>query len=301
MMELGWEKKVLDHGYVRLIATMGTDQTIIEAARMSTGKGFEGWDPSEACERCEQTRSMEMAASGGTIGVCIHNAEGQEHIWKKRAGDAKLLEFLYRNGHHTPFEMCELAIEVQGPLFVFREWHRHRSQSYNEMSARYIQMPNLHYVPTVDRFQKQSVTNKQGSAGLYEEAASARERLRIEQDDVYSTYAVLVEDGLAKEVARINTPVSRYSRMRAKTDLRNWLGFLKLRMNPAAQWEIRMYANAVAEIIEAVWPRTYALFDEHELNAVKFSKTEMLMLKKMIQDGPPNGLPLVIVKKILAT
>lgn len=299
-MEKGWQQKVLDKGYVRYVDHMGSDETIIEAARMSTGKGFEGWNPSEVCERCEQTRSMEMAAVGGTVGVCIHTRDGQEHVWKKRAGDAKLLEFLYKNGHHTPFEMCELAIEVQAPIFVFREWMRHRTQSFNEFSARYAQMPNLHYLPEPGRIQRQSTANKQGSAEEYlpETAKNIIGVLRSEQDGIYENYDVFVKDGLAKEVARINTPVSRYSKMRAKTDLRNWLGFLRLRMAPNAQFEIREYANAVAEIIKTLWPRVYELFEEFDLYAVKFSRAEMKRLREILAASASPLLSDPVVKKI---
>lgn len=239
-MDIGYTIPVLDHGYVKLIGSMGTDETIIEAARMSTNKGFEGWEK-----------------------------------------DAKLLEFLYRNGHMTPFEMCEIAIEVQLPIFVVREWHRHRTQSYNEMSARYTQMPDLHYLPDPKRIQKQSKTNKQGSAESVDElrAKEILETLAFEQKTVYSTYDDLVEEGIAKEVARINTPVSRYTKMRAKMNLRNAFGFLNLRKPSSAQWEIRQYADAFGTIVEAIWPRSYALFEEHTLGGLKLSATELKLVQ----------------------
>lgn len=240
MME---EIKVLDHGYVRYVAHMGSDEAIIEAARMSTGKGFEGWEK-----------------------------------------DARLLEFLYKNKHLTPFEMCELAIEVQAPIMVFREWHRHRTQSYNEFSARYAQMPDLHYLPEPGRVQKQSAANRQGSAEPVspQEAEMILGNLRSQQRDVYYAYDQWVQSGVAKEIARLNTPVSRYSKMRAKTDLRNWLGFLLLRMAPNAQWEIRQYANAVAAIVKELWPRTYKLFEEHDLYGRHLSRTEWLDIQKRL-------------------
>lgn len=244
MREAFGEFKVLDHGYVRYVAHMGSDESIIEAARMSTGKGFQGWE-----------------------------------------SDQKLLSFLYANKHMTPFEMCELAVEVQAPIMVFREWHRHRTQSYNEFSARYAQMPNLHYVPENERIQKQSSANKQGSGEQFEGATATHiaESLRAEQLRIYDRYDGLVQQGVAKEVARLNTPVSRYSKMRAKTDLRNWLGFLQLRMAPNAQWEIRQYANAVAEIVKALWPRTYALFEEHDLNGEHLSMTECALVSEVLR------------------
>lgn len=156
------------------------------------------------------------------------------------------------------------SIEVQAPLFVFREWHRHRTQSYNEMSARYTQMPDIHYAPTLDRIKGQSKTNKQGSEGDVSEDVKKEFLLRIraEQAMIYDTYKWAIRNGISREIARINTPVSRYSRMVASANLLNWLRFLGLRMSEGAQWEIHEYANAVAEIVNVKFPRTYNLFME---------------------------------------
>jgi thymidylate synthase (FAD) len=263
---------VLDHGYVKLIETMGTEETIIEAARMSTGKGFLGWDPHERCKHCQVEWNIDGV--GNTL-FCVGGA--QVHDFKPVAGDQKLLEFLYSNAHMTPFEMCELHIEVFAPILVWREWHRHRTMSYNEFSARYAQMPNMHYLPELSRFQTQSSVNKQSSGGAMGEALAQawHDELRDEQQEIYDNYDHMVGAGLAKEVARINTPVSRYSRCRVKTDLRNWLGFLNLRMRPNAQWEIRQFANAAAEIIREKWPRTFKLFVEHDLWSMKLSSGEI--------------------------
>lgn len=252
-MHKGYEQKILDHGYVRLIDWMGTDETIIEAARMSTKGGFVSWDPYEG------------------------HADG----------DAGLLEYLWENNHATPFEMCELAIEVQAPIMVFREWHRSRTQSYNEMSARYTVMPNLHYVPDASRLAPVKSKNKQeASVGDGEMSPeSALSTIVEEQESIYRQYDHLIERGVPKEVARINCPISRYSKMRAKTDLRNWLHFLNLRMRPNAQWEIRQYANAVAKIIEELFPKTYWLFEEHTLHAESFSRTEMKALRAIFAEG----------------
>lgn len=251
----GVQVPVLDHGYIKLIDHMGSDEAIVDAARMSTGKGFISWDP----------------------------YPGRED------GDEGFLEFLLKNNHTSPFEMGELVIEVQAPIFVYREWHRHRTQSYNELSARYTQMPNLHYLPTLSRMKKQSKTNKQSTS---EEKLANDDivmdiftTMKEQQDEVYGTYDKWVEMGLAKEVARVNTPVSRYSRMRAKANLLNWLKFLNLRMRPNAQLEIRCYANVVANIISQIWPRTYRLFEEYMLHAVSFSRTEMEVLKEMVKDA----------------
>jgi thymidylate synthase (FAD) len=200
----------------------GSDESIIEAARMSTGKGFKGWD-----------------------------------------SDIKLLKYLYIHKHMTPFEMCGMIVEVKAPIFVFREWHRHRTQSYNEMSARYIPLPNENYVPTLKRIMATSSTNKQaqGIKEITTEAAETFQRaLRRDYTHLEMAYQEALAGGVPKELARISLPVGRYSVMRASANLRNWLAFLTLRMDKNAQWEIRQYANAVADLIEDTFPRTYELF-----------------------------------------
>ena len=268
--------KVLDHGYVKYIGHLGTDEDIVESARLSTGRGFVSWDPYRRCNRCERVDDYSY------VGKC---ACGFEDYQLFPRGDFGLLNTLYSNKHMTPFEMCSLVIEVQAPIMVFREWHRHRTQKFNEFSARYAQMPNLHYLPELSRIQKQSKSNKQGSDESFpeEDARLVLDALSYEQREVYDSYDGFVKAGVAKEVARLNTPVSRYSKMRAKTDLRNWLGFLMLRMAPGAQWEIRQYANVVANLIQSLWPKTYSLFEEHDLHGVHLSKTERYLLNWLLQ------------------
>lgn len=275
-MKEGEVVNILDHGYVKFIGSMGTDETVIDAARMSVGRGFIDWDSVKECKRCR----LRFPGHQTVIGYQCNNGT-EEHDWKKLAGDVSLLEFLYMNRHMTPFEMGELCIEVKAPIFVFREWHRHRTQSYNEFSARYETMPNEHYIPETGRIQKQSALNKQGSGASFEstDADIIRDMLDCEQALVYQNYEKFLEKGVAKEVARINTPVSRYSKMRAKTDVRNWLSFLTLRCENSAQWEIRQFANVVAGIIKSIWPRTYELFLEHDFFAVRFSRKEMRELR----------------------
>jgi thymidylate synthase (FAD) len=220
--------QVLDHGYVEHIETWGSDERIIEAARMSTAKGFQGWGTSE------------------------------------QSGDEKLLRFLWEHKHATPFEMAGLVIEVQAPIFVFREWHRHRTQSYNELSARYTALPDLFYIPTHERLKaaKQSAANKQGSADGFSDgdAEKIAACLTTCYQNARYNYETLLKVGVAREIARLVIPVSQYSRMRASANLRNWLAFLTLRMAPNAQWEIRQYANAVGTIIAERFPRTWQLF-----------------------------------------
>jgi thymidylate synthase (FAD) len=225
-------KKVLDHGYVQLVETWGSDERFIEAARMSTGKGFEGWEK-----------------------------------------DEKLLAYLYNNKHSTPFEMGGMVIEVKAPIFVFREWHRHRTQSYNEMSARYIPLPDENYRPSIERLvagANTATTNKQaqGSGALLtvEAAVAWRERLVELYAQAQAVYESGIALGVPKELARLSVPVARYSRMRASANLRNWLAFLTLRQAPAAQWEIRQYADAVGELVAKHFPRTWVLFEEEQAN-----------------------------------
>lgn len=243
--------EVLDHGFVELVETWGSDERIIEAARMSTGKGFLGWDPGP-CPRC---------AESGLESTCTICGGSGEH-----KGDAKLLAFLWNNKHATPFEMGGMSIIIQAPIFVFREWHRHRTQSYAEMSARYTPLPDVNYIPSVERLMINSKSNKQagtikGAAELTEEGAEQFQSwLQFIYRHAENMYQDALKMGVPKELARIHLPVGRYSRMMASTDLRNWLAFLTLRMAPGAQWEIRQFANAVGDLIAMEFPRTWELF-----------------------------------------
>lgn len=217
--------KVLDEGYVEFIDGWGNDEMFIEAARMSTGKGFEGWEK-----------------------------------------DAKLLAFLYKNKHMTPFEMGGLHFEVKAPIFVFREWHRHRVPfSYNEMSARYIPLPNENYLPTLERLRMTSATNKQAQGTAMAASTEEMAQWLVELDKAYRHCESIYQNGLSlgvpKEVARAILPVARYSRMRVSGNIRGWMNFLELRMAPNAQWEIRQYAQAVHQIFQEQFPRTAMLFD----------------------------------------
>lgn len=274
--------KVLDEGYVTFIDSMGTDETIVEAARMSTGKGFISWSPYERCDACGEVRFPDQEQKRDVLIACSNHK-----FVNYPQGDGGLLDNLWRNKHATPFEMVEFAFEVQAPIMVFREWHRHRTQSFNEFSARYAQMPNIHYVPDESRFQKQSTHNKQGSAEQVEDglARQLREFIETEQEAIYKNYEGMVNKGLAKEVARLNTPVSRYSKMRVKTDLRNWLAFCNLRMRPGAQLEIRLYAGIVLDFIRQVCPKTVFLFEEYDLYGCYLSRTELNILRRNVGIG----------------
>lgn len=247
--------KVLDHGYIKLVERWGCDARVIEAARMSTGKGFLGWGPKHDPD-CQVSSSVE----GNHRCICDGGPQ---------TGDEKLLRYLHENAHHTPFEMAGAIIEVQAPIFVFREWHRHRTQSYNEMSARYTPLPNENYVPTVERCLVVQPGNKQaagldGTALTHESVLEWLEELAHAYDVSERCYQSGVRRGIPKELARLPVPVARYSRMRASANLRNWLAFLTLRSekNPQAQWEIRQFGAALADLLRPVFPRTFHLFEE---------------------------------------
>lgn len=230
-------RDVLDHGYIELIECWGSDERIVESARMSTQASFRGW--------------------GDAV----------------KPGDEKLLRYLWEHKHSTPFEFAGFTVEVQAPILVFREWQRHRTQSYSEMSARYAPLPALNYVPTTARCLQVNEANKQagtvkGADKLTEESASA---WLARLDSYYKLGEELYQDGLQygvpKEIARLPLTVGHYSRMRASGNLRNWLGFLTLRSDngadgEAAQWEIRQFANVVADFVAELYPRTWALFTE---------------------------------------
>ncbi len=241
---------VLDHGYVRLVDSMGSDELIVESARMSTQKGFEGWGPitDHVSSSCRE---------GNCPGGC-----------PTRAGDEKLLRYLWGNRHTTPFEMGEVLIEVKAPIFIFREWHRHRTQSYSEMSSRYAPLPSEDYLPTFERVMQIGTGTRQAKpadgAELLTEHNARRwlALLAAHYRAAEELYQIGLKIGVPKELARLPMPVARYSKMRAKANLLNWTRFLSLRLPESAQWEIRAYAGAVAEIISERFPRTMALFGE---------------------------------------
>ena len=229
---------------------MGTDLTPLEAARMSTG-----------------------------------NETGVDE-----AKDDGLRDFLMRHQHSTPFEMCELHLEVQAPIFVFRQWHRHRTQSYNEFSGRYAEMPDLFYVPDPNRVKGKGQMNKQGSEGALSKVIIEDFVGKIGEEQLVArnAYEQHVGMGIANELARINLPLSQYSKMRVKANLLNWFRFLKLRLDPHAQYEILVYAEAVARIISELWPKCWEVFDEHMLHAKSFSRSELEILTALVNSNLHN-------------
>ena len=225
---------VLDSGYVQLIETWGSGDA----------------HQSEA----------------GIVEAARQSTQGAFRGWDE---DRKLLRHLYNNQHSTPFEFAGMVLEIQAPIFVFREWHRHRTQSYNEMSARYAPLPFVDYMPTLERVMHLSTTNKQaqGTGAVLEEerAVDFMNRLRALQVKAETVYQDALEWGVPKEVARLALTVGRYSKMRASASLRNWLAFLTLRLDQNAQFEIREYAKAVATLVENEFPETYRLFEKQRL------------------------------------
>jgi thymidylate synthase (FAD) len=256
--------QVLDHGYIEKIEHWGSDERIIEAARMSVGdKGFLGWEPGP-CPICQSlvTMAEHRLPAPGCVGC-----DGKGTI----RGDKHLLKFLYDMRHATPFEMAGLVIETMIPIAAIREWHRHRTQSYNEMSARYVPLPDVNYVPSAERCMMVNGQNRQAGAikGANELTHESALEWLVELAESYEhaerVYQSGLERGIPKEVARLPVPVGRYTRMRASANLRNWLAFLTLRSDDvvsgkAAQWEIRQYANEVSNIVKDTFPRTHQLF-----------------------------------------
>lgn len=239
--------QVLDHGYVEFVEAWGSG---------SHGQAF-AYD-------CLDEQDFEC----GIIEAARQSTQGSFRGW---SDDAKLLHYLYTNNHATPFEFAGLVIEVQAPIFVFREWHRHRTQSYNEMSARYSPLTDLTYLPDAtnvyDRAVQAWVTkNKQaGSDGLRSPSTHEVTDWLTNQQFIYQRqeahYQYGLKLGIPKELARIGMPVGHYSRMRAHANLRAWLGFLTLRLDTRAQWEIRQFADAVGQIIKDKFPQTWNLFN----------------------------------------
>jgi thymidylate synthase (FAD) len=279
-MERGREIKVLDNGYVRLVDCLGTDESIVEAARISTGRGFVSW---EAYKRCKTCDIIDVDLKSNPL-LCEEHA-GWEMFPR---GDHGILEYLYKMGHTTPFEMCEIVIDVQVPMDHWRQWIRNRTASVNEYSTRYSEAIDIMAKTLPGEWRTQGTTNRQGSGGRVDEVTgsllSAREQQLHElARDVYEDR---LKAGVAKEQARKDLPLSTYTAARWKIDLHNLLhNFLGKRMHPHAQKEIREYACAVAEIVKTIWPRSYALYEEYTLHGVHLSRTEKTALAELLHKG----------------
>ncbi len=203
--------------------------------------------------------------------------------------DRNLINYLMRHRHTTPFEMVELKFHVKLPIFVARQWIRHRTANVNEQSLRYSVMPDEFYVPAPESINFQSRSNRQGrSPEAVPEDVRARvlEILKGATEASYPQYQELLEAGIARELARISLPVSAYTEWYWKIDLYNLFHFLSLRCDPHAQYEIRQYAEAVGRCTQAVAPFAYAAFVEYQLEAASLSKHERLIVAKLIHGTP---------------
>jgi len=252
--QINKEIKCLDKGFVRLVDYMGGDDRIVQAARVSYGNGT-----------------------------------------KTKREDAGLIKYLIEQSHTSPLEKVQLEFHMKMPIFVARQIVRHRVAKINEVSGRYSVMKDECYVPDLEHICYQSVDNKQGRSGPLpeNEAEAVQERLISGQNDAFKSYGLLVEAssetapyggfGVAKELARINLPLSTYTEWYWTIDLHNLFHFLRLRLDGHAQYEARVYAQALADCAKEVAPVAYAAFEEHILNSAKFSRTEMSLLRQILK------------------
>jgi thymidylate synthase (FAD) len=241
---LGRYYRVLDHGFVALVDYMGSDDAVEQAARVSYGAGT---------RKVSETRG--------------------------------LIRYLRRHRHTTPSEMVELKFHCAMPMFVARQWIRHRTASVNELSARYSLMPLMFYTPKAEQFELQSRSNKQGREGgapaeVYREAVERWERLRA---DASETYRWMLEEDVARELARIDLPVSTYTQWYWKVDLHNLLHFLSLRVDPRAQWEIQEFGRAIAGMVKRVAPLSYEAWVDYDLESRPLTRAEREVLAKLVQ------------------
>ena len=221
-------RKVLDHGHVRLVESMGNDLSIVRNARVS------------------------------------YDAEWRSG--EDEGKDTKLINYLLKNRHTSPFESCVFTFDVKAPIFVFRQWHRHRTWSFNEISARYSELPEEFYVPETAQITTQSESNKQMRTNVvHSHAESIKRRIIDSCTDSFSFYKRLIKEGCPRELARSVLPVGTYSHMFATVDLHNLFHFLKLRLHPHAQYEIRVYAEAMLSLIEPIVPVSVEAFRIHVL------------------------------------
>ena len=253
---LGYAYPILDRGFIRVIDYLGDDAAIVQAARVSYGKG---------------TKSVSQ--------------------------DEGLIRYLMRHWHSTPFEMCELKLHVKLPIFVARQWIRHRTANVNEMSARYSILDNEFYIPAPHDLAAQSQVNNQGRGTVLTgtEAQTVLDMLRDEAARSYSTYEELMREdpeagklGLARELARMNLPTNIYTQWYWKVDLHNLFHFLRLRADAHAQFEIRAYAEVICDIVKSWVPLAYRAFEDYRLNAVTMSSMEIEALREYFKACQPD-------------
>jgi len=234
--------KVLDKGFVKLVDVMGDDSSIVQSARVSYGKG---------------TKSVSQ--------------------------DEGLIRYLMRHLHTTPFEMVEFKFHCKMPIFVARQWIRHRTANVNEVSARYSEMPDTFYEPEVELCTTQSAQNKQEGTGTQVEGASETAQSFIStQRDCYKEYQNYLSKDMRRELARVNLPVSLYTEWYWKIDLHNLFHFLALRLDDHAQYEIRVFAEAMASLVKERVPMAWKAFEDYRLESHRFSGLEMKLLAQLL-------------------
>ena len=243
---LDQEFRVLDHGFVRLVDYLGGDARIVQAARVSYGEG---------------TKTLRE--------------------------DGALIDYLLRNKHTSPFEQVILTFHVKMPIFVARQWIRHRTARLNEISGRYSVMRDEFYLPSPTEVRYQSRRNKQGRGEEVPEALRERviRSLQEEARRAYANYEDLLEEGVARELARINLPLSLYTELYWQIDLNNLFHFLRLRLDWHAQYEIRAYGDVMARLARAVAPRAFEAFEEHMLYGGAFSRSELDILRSALDQA----------------
>jgi thymidylate synthase (FAD) len=245
---LGVPIRLLDHGFVRLVDYMGNDAAIVQAARVSYGQGT-----------------------------------------KKRSEDAGLIRYLMRHRHTSPFEMVEAKFHIKAPIFVARQWLRHRTASVNEVSGRYSLLPEELYIPDDAQISFQSADNKQGRSAT-EVPAAVKERVRelllAGQRESYASYQELIDAEIARELARIALPVSIYTEWYWKLNLHNLFHFLSLRMDAHAQYEIRVFAEAIGLIVQRLAPVAYKAFVDYMRESTLLSGPERAIVAKALHGEP---------------
>ena len=240
--------KVLDHGFVRVIDYMGNDTSIVQAARVSYGEGT-----------------------------------------KKSRDDKSLIFYLMRHWHSTPFEMCEIKLHVKLPVFVARQWIRHRTANVNEYSARYSILDNEFYIPKSENLASQSSSNNQGRGDVLEgeEANKVIQILKSDSLRSYKSYEKMLskenKKGLARELARMNLPTNIYTQWYWKTDLHNLFNFIRLRNDLHAQYEIRVYAEKIAELVKNWVPFAFEAFEQYQLNSSHLSSNGLSCIKRLMK------------------
>ena len=247
---------ILDHGFIRVVDYMGDDTSIVQAARVSYGKGT-----------------------------------------KKVSTDAGLIKYLMRHWHSTPFEMCEIKYHVKLPIFIARQWIRHRTANVNEYSARYSILDKEFYLPAPEHLAAQSKSNRQGRGDVLEgeKAKKVLDLLKGDAEQTYNNYEMMLNErydgtvidensvGLARELARMNLTLNTYTQWYWKTDLLNLMNFLRLRADSHAQYEIRSYAEAMLDTLKKWVPITYEAFMDYRVGGTEVSAKGKKVLQKLIK------------------